>query len=145
LKLTTRYGFTGSRTSDFNLAVNHIREAFPEDIPMFGIGFSLGASILLKYLGTHTNIPLKAAVAVSPPWNFHKTTVVFPFWSSLISFALKSYFFRHSDMLSSSYNNFFSVMMANSPPPINSSRYDDWERQNVPQVNIISPHVIPPS
>ena len=35
--------------------------------------------------------------------------------------------------------------MANSPPPINSSRYQDWERQNVPQVNVISPRVIPPA
>ena len=45
---------------------------FPKEIPIFSVGFSLGESILLKYLGTHTHItPLKAAVAISPPWNFH--------------------------------------------------------------------------
>ena len=100
LKLTSPQGFTGARTEDFHFAVDYIRSLYPLDIPMFAIGFSLGAGILLKYLGTHDNIPFTAAVAVSPPWNFHKTTSVFSIWSSLISNVLKLYFFRHSDMLS---------------------------------------------
>lgn len=44
-----------------------------EDIyaPLFGVGFSLGANILLKYLGERGhNVPFRAVVSVHNPYNF---------------------------------------------------------------------------
>jgi predicted alpha/beta-fold hydrolase len=49
---------------------------------LFAVGYSLGAGILLKYVGqTSKTSQLSAAVAVSPSWNFLISTPVFGFWS----------------------------------------------------------------
>lgn len=81
LQLTTPESFTAARTSDLQYAIHHIRALYP-DRDIFAIGYSLGAGILLKYLGqTGDNSFLSAAVAVSPSWNFLLSTPVFEFWS----------------------------------------------------------------
>ena len=50
---------------------------------MFCVGYSLGAGILLNYLGVcGEHAPLDAAVAISPSWDFHCQTSVFEWWSS---------------------------------------------------------------
>lgn len=50
---------------------------YPE-APIYAVGYSLGANLLVKYLGEegkHGYRPLAGAVAVSNPWNFEKNTV----------------------------------------------------------------------
>lgn len=83
LQLTTPESFTAARTSDLQFAIKHIRSLYPNR-DVFAIGYSLGAGILLKYLGQNgENSSLSAAVAVSPSWNFLISTPVFEFWSRL--------------------------------------------------------------
>ena len=50
---------------------------YPE-APIFAIGYSLGANLLVKYLGEEGRNgyrPLAGAVSVSNPWNFENNTV----------------------------------------------------------------------
>lgn len=52
--------------------IKKINRRYPE-APIFAVGFSLGANLLVKYLGEegrHGGRPLAGAVAVSNPWNF---------------------------------------------------------------------------
>jgi abhydrolase domain-containing protein 1/3 len=81
LPLTTPESFTAARTSDLQAALLHLRSLYPET-NFFAVGYSLGAGILLKYLGQAAKTSqLSAAVAVSPSWNFLISTPVFEFWS----------------------------------------------------------------
>lgn len=83
LKITSPTTFTAANTSDFSAAVACIQESNP-GVPIFGVGFSLGAGILAKYLGeTGSECPLSGAVCVSPSWNFLNHTPWFSLWSRL--------------------------------------------------------------
>eukprot|EP00903_Cladosiphon_okamuranus_P020035 g18403.t1 len=76
-RLTSGWAYNGSYTGDVRMAVSHIRERYP-DAPIFAIGYSLGANLLVKYLGEegrHGYRPLAGAVSVSNPWNFENNTV----------------------------------------------------------------------
>ncbi len=54
-------------TADFGYFISTLRQQFPE-VPLAGIGFSLGGNVLVKYCGEQgTANPLFAAVAVSAP------------------------------------------------------------------------------
>jgi predicted alpha/beta-fold hydrolase len=81
LQLTTPESFTAARTTDLLQVLKHIKSTYPNR-DIFAVGYSLGAGILLKYLGqTSENSLLSAAVAVSPSWNFLLSTPVFEWWS----------------------------------------------------------------
>jgi predicted alpha/beta-fold hydrolase len=101
LKLSTPEGFTASRTSDMREAIQIVQEQ-PFVSTMYGVGFSLGAVLLLKYLGEDGDkTPLRGAVAISPAFDFAKTPAHFDMWSrkrlvkGLIEWAK-----NHEDMLS---------------------------------------------
>lgn len=52
-------------STDLSIMFKHVRKTCP-DAPMYGVGFSLGANLLLRYLGqVKENTPLKCAVAMS--------------------------------------------------------------------------------
>lgn len=52
-------------STDLSIMFNHIRKLHPET-PMYGVGFSLGANLLLRYLGqVKKHTPLKSAIALS--------------------------------------------------------------------------------
>lgn len=58
-------------TADFDDVVSALRARFP-DAPMAAVGYSLGANVLVKWLGEADAVadrPLNAAVAVSPPFD----------------------------------------------------------------------------
>ena len=63
--------------------MTHIKRLYPKRI-LLGVGFSLGAGLLLKYLAEEGSegCPLHAAVAISPAYDFHELTPRFNFWSS---------------------------------------------------------------
>jgi predicted alpha/beta-fold hydrolase len=68
---------------------------------VFCVGYSLGAGILLNYLGTvGAASPLTGAVAVSPSWDFTQETSVFDWWSRghLVQ-GLKKYLRMHREYL----------------------------------------------
>ena len=76
-------GFTAARYSDLAEALEYIRHQ-DTNRKIFCIGYSLGAGILLNYLGaTGAESVLQGAVAISPSWNFLIQTPVFSLWSAI--------------------------------------------------------------
>ncbi len=56
-------------TYDLKTAMLYIANMFP-DAPVYGIGFSLGAGMLTRYLGTEgEGSQMKAGIAVGAPWD----------------------------------------------------------------------------
>lgn len=56
-------------TGDFNYLVGELRKRFP-DAPLAAVGYSLGANVLLKWLGERgDSAPLATATAVSVPFD----------------------------------------------------------------------------
>ncbi|CAN0076202.1 unnamed protein product [Ectocarpus sp. 12 AP-2014] len=76
-RLTSGWTYNGAFTGDVRLAVSHVRNRYPE-APLYAIGYSLGANLLVKYLGEEGRNgfrPLAGAVSVSNPWNFEDNTM----------------------------------------------------------------------
>ena len=75
--LTTPETFTASRTGDFRAIVSYMQNKYPGR-QIFAIGYSLGAGLLLKYVGEEgEGCPLSGAVAISPAYDFHERTPKF--------------------------------------------------------------------
>lgn len=65
-------GYHSGETKDVAFIIEKLREREP-NTPIAAIGYSLGGNVLLKWLGeTGKDNPLKAAVAVSVPFDLHK-------------------------------------------------------------------------
>ncbi len=70
-RLTRSYH--SGETKDLSIVINALREREPQT-QLAAVGFSLGGNVLLKWLGeTEKNNPLVAAVAVSVPFELHKS------------------------------------------------------------------------
>ena len=68
-KITSTVLYNARSTWDIRQTVKWLRQKFPNR-PLFGIGFSLGGSMMTHYVGEEgADCPLTAAIAVSPPWN----------------------------------------------------------------------------
>ncbi len=64
--------YHSGETNDLNTIV-HLLKAREPTTPLAAVGFSLGGNVLLKWLGeTKKENPLKAAVAISVPFELHK-------------------------------------------------------------------------
>ncbi len=64
-------GYHSGDTNDLDFVVKYLLSREP-DVAMAAIGYSLGGSVLLKWLGeTGRQNPLKAAVAISVPFDLH--------------------------------------------------------------------------
>lgn len=65
--------YHSGETSDVSLMVKELQKREP-NTPIAAVGFSLGGNVLLKWLGeTGEQNPLTAAVAVSVPFELHKS------------------------------------------------------------------------
>lgn len=63
-RLYTPLGFNAARTVDLHEVVQHVQVCVGEDTPLFAVGVSLGAGILVKYLGEMgSGAPFRAAGA----------------------------------------------------------------------------------
>ncbi|KAI8098535.1 Alpha/Beta hydrolase protein [Halteromyces radiatus] len=70
-ELKTPHLFCGAYTEDIRVAMKRIRSQLKPGTPMIAIGFSLGANILVKYLGEEGDkVPLTAAISVANPFDF---------------------------------------------------------------------------
>ena len=70
-----------ARRLDLIEGIAHIAQTLPH-ASLYGAGYSLGAGMLLNYLGhMGSRSLLKRAVAVSPSWDFHRETPCFHYWS----------------------------------------------------------------
>jgi len=59
--------YHSGETGDALEFINHLHATYPKS-PLFSVGYSLGANMLLKLLGEQKETtPLRAAIAVSPP------------------------------------------------------------------------------
>jgi len=81
LQLVTSQGATGAYTGDLRQTLAHIRKSIPANVPLFGIGWSLGSSYIAKYHGEDgENSLLDATVSLAPPMNFEKGVEGMPWW-----------------------------------------------------------------
>lgn len=68
-------GYHSGETLDLQFLVETIRVREPST-PLIAIGYSLGGNVLLKWLGeTKDQNPLSAAVAISVPFELHKSAI----------------------------------------------------------------------
>jgi predicted alpha/beta-fold hydrolase len=67
LNRTRRFYHSGD-TGDLDLVVNRNRQAYPK-APLVLAGFSLGGNVLLKWLAEHKDSAIRAAAAISVPFD----------------------------------------------------------------------------
>jgi uncharacterized protein len=61
--------YSGSSVEDLDTAVNHILDKDPSAV-IFGVGYSLGSNVLLKYAGSlGKNCPLIGVVSIGNPYD----------------------------------------------------------------------------
>ncbi|TIB67916.1 hypothetical protein E3Q24_03917 [Wallemia mellicola] len=64
--------YSGGQTNDLRSALLYIKNCYP-DAELIGMGFSLGANVLTKYIGEEGDrCPFKAAISLANPWNLLK-------------------------------------------------------------------------
>ena len=70
-KLASAKGFHAGKSDDFRSVVEYVNSKFPQSI-LFGVGFSLGANVLGKYLGEWgMDCLMQGAVLFSNPCDLH--------------------------------------------------------------------------
>lgn len=98
--LTTPETFTASRTSDMHQVLSRVRSVVGSEREIHAVGFSLGAGLLLKYLGEHgDNTVLKSAVAICPSFDFLIKTESFAMFSAGTVKSLQSLVKEHREYL----------------------------------------------
>lgn len=81
--------YDGVRIDDLKAVVDHVSNRF-SNVPVFSMGFSLGGSILMRYLAKTQDSPLKAGIAVSMPFDFAKSAdYLVPFYQRVLLRSLK--------------------------------------------------------
>ncbi|CAF9915577.1 MAG: hypothetical protein ALECFALPRED_010249 [Alectoria fallacina] len=106
-KITTGVLYNARATWDVRQVVKWLRKTFPNR-PLFGIGYSLGANILVNYLGEEgEDCKLKAAVVCSNPWNLEtgnlalrRTWLGHEVYSKTMGTSMKQLFESHVEELS---------------------------------------------
>ncbi|XP_051136616.1 embryogenesis-associated protein EMB8-like [Andrographis paniculata] len=98
--------YTAAWTDDIRAVIDHIHGKYPE-APLFAVGASVGANILVKYLGEDgSNVPLVGAAAICNPWDsllcdrFLRRRLVQRLYSISLTASLKDYANLHADTLS---------------------------------------------
>ncbi|KAF9993508.1 hypothetical protein BGZ80_002293 [Entomortierella chlamydospora] len=103
--LTSAQLYCGAYTDDLRLVVKHIRKTLPE-AKLVGVGFSLGANILMKYMGEEGDkTELMAAMSVGNPfdllgtcYNMERGYLQRKIYSPTMGASLKRIFFKHTNM-----------------------------------------------
>ncbi|PWA46922.1 AB hydrolase 4 family, Serine aminopeptidase, S33 [Artemisia annua] len=101
--LTSDFFYTGGWTNDLRKVVEHIRSQSP-DVPLFVVGTSLGANMMVKYLGEDgDDILIDGAAAVCCPWDlllcnrFIGRNAVQRFYDRALGAGLKRYAKKHQE------------------------------------------------
>ncbi|XP_057977035.1 embryogenesis-associated protein EMB8-like isoform X3 [Malania oleifera] len=143
-------------TKDLRKIVNSIHCKYPET-PLYAVGTSIGANILVKYLGEDgVDVPLIGAAAICCPWDllvgnrFLHRRFVQKFYDIAITFALKS----HAQQFKSIYSrlaNWEGIMKAHSlrdfdyhaTCPIGNIRTVDTYYRHSSSVNFVGNVAVP--
>ncbi|XP_071736856.1 embryogenesis-associated protein EMB8-like [Rutidosis leptorrhynchoides] len=101
--LTSDFFYNGGWTNDLRKVVEHIRSQSP-GVPLFVVGTSLGANMMVKYLGEDgDDILIDGAAAVCCPWDlllcdrFIGRNAVQRFYDRALGAGLKRYAKKHQD------------------------------------------------
>ncbi|KAL7119621.1 hypothetical protein ACP275_02G074100 [Erythranthe tilingii] len=104
--ITSDRFYTADRTDDLRALVDHIHRQYPE-APIFAVGTSVGANILVKYLGEDgVDAPIIGAAAICSPWDslivdrFLRRRFVQRLYNKALTAGLKDYANWHKDVLS---------------------------------------------
>ncbi|KAF9107426.1 hypothetical protein BGX27_008763 [Mortierella sp. AM989] len=103
--LTSAKLYCGAYTDDLRMIVKHIRKILPE-AKLMGIGFSLGANILMNYMGEEGDkCELMGAMSVGNPYdllgtcsNIERGYLQRKIYSPVMCASLKTLFFKHTKM-----------------------------------------------
>ncbi|TPX76186.1 hypothetical protein CcCBS67573_g02544 [Chytriomyces confervae] len=106
--ITTPQLYSASNTEDVRKAIEYIHTKNP-GVALIGIGFSLGANILMKCVGEDScKSLLLASISVANPYDLnvgsvmlHSTWIGREFYSRLMTFSLVALFKRHEKMFAS--------------------------------------------
>ncbi|KAH1072520.1 hypothetical protein J1N35_024848 [Gossypium stocksii] len=106
VSLTSDCFYNAGYTDDLRELIDHIHCEYPE-APLFAVGTSIGANILVKYLGEDgTNTPLVGAAAICSPWDllicdrFINRKPVQKMYDRALTVGLKGYAKLHQSILS---------------------------------------------
>ncbi|XP_037493749.1 embryogenesis-associated protein EMB8-like [Jatropha curcas] len=105
ISITSDCFYNAGWTEDIRSIIDHIHCQYPE-APLYAVGTSIGANILVKYLGEHgVNIPLTGAAAICSPWDllicdrFINRRLVQKLYDRVLSVGLKAYAQLHQSVL----------------------------------------------
>ncbi|KAL0082140.1 Alpha/Beta hydrolase protein [Phycomyces blakesleeanus] len=107
-EITTPRLFNAAYTDDIREVVKHIQSKLAPGTPLIAIGFSLGANILVKYLGEEgEKAPFKAALSIGNPFdllNANMAMIRGPFTSRVydphMAANLRGIFAKHIEIMS---------------------------------------------
>ncbi|XP_010441329.1 PREDICTED: embryogenesis-associated protein EMB8-like [Camelina sativa] len=106
ISLTSDCVYTAGWTEDLRKVIDHIHTQFPE-APLFAVGTSIGANVLVKYLGEDgPNTPLIGATAVCSPWDllicdrFINRKLVQKLYDRMLTIGLQGYAQLHHSIIS---------------------------------------------
>ncbi|XP_022897008.1 embryogenesis-associated protein EMB8 [Olea europaea var. sylvestris] len=106
VSITSDCLYNAGWTEDVRKVIDHLHCLYPE-APLYTVGTSIGANILVKYLGEDgSNVPLIGAAAICSPWDllicdrFINRRPVQKFYDKALTFGLKGYADLHHAVLS---------------------------------------------
>ncbi|XP_044490795.1 phospholipase ABHD3 isoform X1 [Mangifera indica] len=113
VSLTSDCFYNAGWTEDIRKIVEHIHSQYPE-APLYVVGTSIGANILVKYLGEDgVNTPIVGAAAICSPWDllicdrFINRKFVQKFYNRVLAVGLQGYAQLHQSILTrlANWNN----------------------------------------
>ncbi|KAA8536574.1 hypothetical protein F0562_029052 [Nyssa sinensis] len=106
ISITSDCFYNAGWTDDIRKVIDHLHCQYPE-APLFVVGTSIGANVLVKYLGEDgINIPIVGAAAIGSPWDllicdrFINRRIVQKFYDKALTTGLKGYAQLHQPILS---------------------------------------------
>ncbi|XP_065870481.1 uncharacterized protein [Euphorbia lathyris] len=105
ISITSDCFYNAGWTEDLRSIIDHIHSQYPE-APLYAVGTSIGANILVKYLGEQgVDIPLSGAAAVCSPWDllicdrFMNRRLVQKLYNRVLAIGLQGYAQLHHSVM----------------------------------------------
>ncbi|XP_010256321.1 PREDICTED: embryogenesis-associated protein EMB8 [Nelumbo nucifera] len=106
ISITSDWFYNAGWTEDIRKVIEYLHHEYP-DAPLFAVGTSIGANILVKYLGEDgENTPIAGAVAICSPWDllicdrFISRRLVQKFYDRALTIGLQGYAELHQNVYS---------------------------------------------
>ncbi|KAM6543119.1 hypothetical protein CsatB_007566 [Cannabis sativa] len=97
VSITSDCFYNAGWTEDLRIIINHLHNKYSK-APLFTVGTSIGANVLVKYLGEDgDNVPVAGAVAICSPWDlligdrFIRRRFVQKFYDRALTIGLQGY------------------------------------------------------